>query len=163
MAWLPLFFIKILSCFRHLSLSVVIRHFRRYRLVSKRQFVTPLPVSSRSNCRSFFRYSFEHADTIWNCLWSLVKVRQTVWVLNTIGLSQLIEINLTECKRVIVLEIVVFGCNKLRSRLDNLLAICKFYLLLGTVRYTLNGNHASCFPQLTNWWLFARLKRHSSC
>ena len=81
-----------------------------------------------------------------------------MWVPHAIWFGQLVEIDLAESKRVVVLELVVFWRDELGSRLDNLLAVCQRDLGLGTVRYALNRNHTTCLPQLTDWRHLTPLK-----
>ena len=81
-------------------------------------------------------------------------------VLHHVRLSKLIEIDLTECKAVIVLELIVFGSTILFSGLLELLAISKGNLGLRAIGYSLNSNHASSLSQLADRGHLTGLKSH---
>ena len=130
--------------------------------MSSSQFVAPCPLIPGSNRISFFLLRFEHAYALGNRLWSLVKLRQAVRVLHLVRFSQLIEVNLTKGKRVIVLKLMVFRRDVFRAGLHALLAIRQCNLGFSTVGYTLDGDHTSCFSKCTDRAHLSCLERHSS-
>lgn len=83
-------------------------------------------------------------------------------VFHSVGLGQLIEINLPESQRVVVLELMGLLRDILRARLNDLFAVCKRDLGFGTVRHALDSDHSSRFSQLANWTLRPVLECHGS-
>lgn len=128
--------------------------------MSHGKFVAPLPLFPRCDRVRFYLLGFEHTDPLSNGLWSLIELGEAVGVLHAIRLGKLVKVNLAECKRVIVLELVVFRREVLITWLQNLLVICKRNLSLSAVWHALNGHHATSLPQLADRAAFAFLKGH---
>ena len=85
-----------------------------------------------------------------------------MWVVHSVWLGQLIEINLPESQRVVVLEFVILLNHVLRARLNNLLIVCKRNLGFSTVRHALNSDHSSRLSQLADRALRSVLECHGS-
>ena len=83
-------------------------------------------------------------------------------VFHSVRLGQLIEINLPESQRVVVLELVGLLNDILRARLNELFAVCKRDLGFGAIRHALNSDHSSRLSQLANWTLRPGLECHGS-